>query len=565
MDKFKSVIDYVKKFGFWFLLGLTVLVVLGCWWWATSSVAKEVKDMRGKIDKSFKEVQAIADTSQHPNQKYLEALDAEEKKLKEKVLAAWKSLYEEQQKKNPWPEVLGKEFLDMIKDLKPKEEIPYTYRNRYLNFIQDYFPTLLKEVNWRHPKEDAANLAPGPNGEQQVEMEGIVDWDANDIKRLKDKFNWQETPSDLKVKLAQEDIWVALSLLRVIRNTNGDITEHSKAAIKHIDALDIGANAVQAWRAAEGQVFRGGAAAAPASGEPVAPAASGPAAGGTATGEREMLLHDRYVDDKGNPLSADAAPPYPEFKMMPIRMRLYIDQRKIAKLLVECANSAMPIEVRRVRIKPGEGQVVDLGGNGMGGASSGGPMGAAGLGMPSGYGPGMSSGYGVPGPPPGYGRGMMPPGYGPGMRGAPPPGYGRPMGGLTGPSSSPMPGGTVPWDKSLMDIPIEIQGIICIYNPPDKDKLGTGAAGGMAPPESATPPAESPETSPATPPRTPVRHRQQRRHRPQRRRLPCPRILRLPRPLRRRLNRPKDSFQRSIPLRQQGIEGEKALFNRKDL
>ena len=74
----------------------------------------------------------------------------------------------------------------------------------------------------------------------------------------------------------------------------------------------------------------------------------------------------RYVDDKGQPLPA-SEPEYPyvkssgEFKMMPIRMSLVMDERSLPKLLVECGNSNMPIEVRRVRILKTQDPPADLG------------------------------------------------------------------------------------------------------------------------------------------------------------------------------------------------------------
>lgn len=508
MDKLKPALDFMKKFGFWFLLGLTVVVVLGCWWMATASVAKEIKDKKTTIEKNFTEVSAIANATSHPNQTYLDSLQTEQDKLKEKVLTAWKTLYDQQQKNNPWPKEIGDEFLDTIKNLKPNEEIPYKMRARYMTFIQDYFPTLEKEVDLRQPKKDGG--AKG-NANASGEMEGIVDWDVNDINRLKAKLNWQTPPSDIKLRLTQEDLWVILSLLRVIKNTNDNVTEHSKAAIKHIDSLDIGPAAVVAWRQAEGKVFRGGetagggGAAGAAAGAPGGPPATTGGAAGAAQSEKEQLMFDRYVDDKGNPLTGDPNAAFAEFKMMPIRMKLYIDQRKIAKLLVECANSAMPIEIRRVRIRPDEGEVVNLGGEGATGG--GGPGSVAPMGAPvmaPGYGTGAPGGPGII--PPGYGRGGppgMPPGYGPG----PMPGYGPGMmrggggnmqaGGAGGAGA--FAGATATWDKGAMDIPIEIQGIICIYNPPNKDKLGTGNMG-QTPAAGETPAGTTPGATPATPP-----------------------------------------------------------------
>ena len=116
MDKLKPVMDNLKKYGFWILIGLMAVMILCCWWLATNSLAKEVKEKKGKIEEEFTTVQKIASDTQHPNQKYLDSLSDEQKKLNDKVFAAWKTLYDEQQRNNPWPTVLGKEFLDMIND-----------------------------------------------------------------------------------------------------------------------------------------------------------------------------------------------------------------------------------------------------------------------------------------------------------------------------------------------------------------------------------------------------------------------------------------------------------------
>ena len=65
-------------------------------------------------------------------------------------------------------------------------------------------------------------------------------------------------------------------------------------------------------------------------------------------------MEDRYVDDSGRPLKANESP-YPEFKMMPVHMKLIMDQSKVPDLLVQCANSNMPVEVRALRLGLVEG------------------------------------------------------------------------------------------------------------------------------------------------------------------------------------------------------------------
>ena len=59
-------------------------------------------------------------------------------------------------------------------------------------------------------------------------------------------------------------------------------------------------------------------------------------------------------------MAADAEHPYAEFKMMPIRMKLVMKEQKVPEVLVKCANSNMPIEIRQVRINPGGGARLKL-------------------------------------------------------------------------------------------------------------------------------------------------------------------------------------------------------------
>jgi hypothetical protein len=178
------------------------------------------------------------------------------------------------------------------------------------------------------------------------------------------------------------------------------------------------------------------------------------------------LLEGRYVDQEGKPLGASETGG--EFKRMPVRMLLLVDQRRISRLLVNCANSSMPVEVTKVALNPGKG-AINLGG------------------MTGGF-----VGSGEEG-----GRGMM--SY-PGATG------------MMGPVGPMMPSTDMFEEETYMgasegmgsarrgeqqtsyDIPIEIQGIIYIFNPPDREKLGAGTAGEGLPAEPATSPA------PAAPP-----------------------------------------------------------------
>jgi hypothetical protein len=497
MDKLKIILDFFKKYLFWFLFAATVVLVLVFWWMSTASLAKSFLQQRAKIEKKFNEVKTIdSDPQQHPTQKYIDAVNDENKKLKKGVLAVWETLHNAQKNNNSWPQdVLGKDA-DKVGKLGPNDSIPPELRERYQNGIKKYFPILYKIIDLRHPSETAGTGGGGGNAEpprrimdfripllggrrpaatpaaDNADWVGVVDWDEGDRQRLEKRFDWETRPDSDVIRLRQEDLWVYETLLRVVRETNSDWQiktdkdgnivkdekgnevrekvlgkDHAQANVKRIEWIQIGADAIGAWLAADQTVFKAsGAVEAPAGAASHGDARVTPAAArDTAATQdgKEQLLKDRYVDDKGAPLEADAKQPYSEFKMMPISMKLHMDQRAISKLLVECVNSPMPIEVRRVRIRPGKGtdEILDSGTSGTASPTNTGrdytrrTMDARGSGRSAYSGEGNDEG-----------------------------------------------------ETGAYDIPVEIQGIIYIYNQPDQNTLGTGTAA-----------EKSAETAPQTP------------------------------------------------------------------
>ncbi|MGQ9914034.1 MAG: hypothetical protein ACUVQQ_06775 [Thermogutta sp.] len=181
----------------------------------------------------------------------------------------------------------------------------------------------------------------------------------------------------------------------------------------------------------------------------------------------------RYVDAEGNPLPPGSTQPFAEFKMMPVRMRLSVDQRRLDKLLVNCANSDMPIKIVRVLIRPGQGTQT---GGMMGGMS---PMGTSMMGADyggEGASYGMGEGYGAE-----YGGG----------------GYG---GGSGSGGASPMGAGTTQGQTGTHDVPVMIEGVIYIFNPPDISMLGKEGGRELASGQSLAPPETAPVSTGAEQP-----------------------------------------------------------------
>lgn len=505
MEKLNKVLTILKKYHFWVGCVVVLLITIVCWWLATAGLASQFQQRKKKLEGDFAGVRKIQRND--PNDKVVEAIQAENTVLKDKVLKAWESLYRQQKEKNPFPKVLGAEFKRQFENLnlKSKEELEIAYRERYQYFIIDHLPTLLKMVDVRRPadeketgagnRRDAADrdgrnetgvartratrtaarggigmtgipgiggrtTGTGANGATEEEWTGVVDWNPADLQSLETRFTWKDsTPSTLAVVLAQEDLWVIEALLRVIAETNGKEATYATAAVKRIDSLQIGREAVS--RGGDETIFKAGGAGAgggmagmgggapgmgggvPGMGGGMPGRVGGGLGGGLGGGGRmggmpggmgggttggaaddSKLVEGRYVGEKGEPLAAEpeypfAKHPFAEFKMMPIRMNLVMDQRRLPKLLVACANSNMPIEVQRIRIKS----------QGSGGAA---------------VAPAATGGA--------FGGGRV----------------GRTGGGNTAAADS--------QEANQTDVPVEIYGVIYIYNPPNRELLGTGAA-----------------------------------------------------------------------------------------
>ena len=177
--------------------------------------------------------------------------------------------------------------------------------------------------------------------------------------------------------LAQEDLWVYEALLNVIHNTNNCAkgneknyvppASHKDAPIKKIEGLEIGNEAAQSWAACENAVFTfpdssGGTGATGTTGaQPTSmlgagrggPGYLGPAST-VSGGSAGTLLAGRDIDNSGKPVADLKEDRNKEFRMMPIDLKVVIEQKAIPRLLVECANSNLRIDVRAVRNSRGK-------------------------------------------------------------------------------------------------------------------------------------------------------------------------------------------------------------------
>jgi hypothetical protein len=425
----------------------------------------------------------------------------------------------------------------------PESELDPDLRQRYSNYVDNLLPILAQTIgtDWRVGRtlSTTPGVTPGvpgvpgvPGSPAEPPPQPIVVWDEKDQARLVGThFNWSSQtdsiPTTLQMLYAQEDLWVYTALMHIIRQTNGDVESRHEAVVKTIETILIGRTAI----GKAGQITRLGGQ--PGSGYGSEMGGYGEEyssyetesaegsygeemggygeemggmggygeemAGSYGDGMASPMSRDpgdmRYVDNDYNPLPAArlrealrSGGPEDAFlvvaKRMPVRLRLIVDQRKLPRLLAEFGNSPLPVEVRQVRVNRQGG----TSGGGYGGYS-GGEMGGYGgygaeMGGMGGYGEEMG----------GYGEEMG--GYGEEMGG-----YGEEMGGYSeemggygaggygaggyGMTAGDMRSRTTVSSTSKHDVPVDIYGIIYIYNPVDREKLGDESAPALTGPTTA--------------------------------------------------------------------------------
>jgi hypothetical protein len=222
-------------------------------------------------------------------------------------------------------------------------------------------------------------------------------------------FERTEPPNIHEIYYAQEDIWILRGLMDIIAQTNAGANENFQAIVKEIEWIRTGPRASRdagsLWKSASpstagagGMFGAGGGPPAGGGGPPAGYGSGGPGKGGAGGMTRSVVQIDpadgRYVGADLKPLtgaqlrtamkerSKDAVA-----KRVQVRMRLKVDER-FGKLITECGNGKMMLEVLQVRYNTdaapetasGSSAAAGLSGMGMPGAPTGGPGGAPNLG-----------------------------------------------------------------------------------------------------------------------------------------------------------------------------------------
>ncbi|MDR2171728.1 MAG: hypothetical protein LBP59_16415 [Planctomycetaceae bacterium] len=388
-------IELVKKFSFWVLVPLVLLLAFIFNFLAVGAISKKFDERKKALESTKGSVEKIRQDKAHPNNNTIDDVNTLTEELRGRFVTAWTTLEKAQRERNVWPEDAQAAFIDEVSKLKFGDSISESSRELYFNFMRRHIPKLEARLDrrrvqvntggeWKDKEGSGADAirslggsrtSSGTLSDNNMEREvGIVEWPNPEIRNI---IGWDMLPNSIEVWYAQEDLWVYESLIWVITESNIGASSPHSAVVKRIESMLIGQQAshelsrqlsVQSTGGGGGD--DGGSGMRPGAGAPPPPrmpppgGARGPGGAGGASGANSTLTeeetakikrHERYVDANNVPLSAETPSPFGEFNRMPICLRLIVDRQRIPDILVNCANCAMPIDVLSVRINPGAG------------------------------------------------------------------------------------------------------------------------------------------------------------------------------------------------------------------
>lgn len=398
MDKVKVYLKVLKKHHFWVLAGILVIVTCSVWSSATGQLEADFKKNKTQIEGATTALQSIAPDA--PNDKFKSGVEDLQKELRKKVYSSWQEMYKQQQPRFIWPK--GVEGIGRVRDefignwdakfaaggaapgtpvvdpnagqtgvaatpKDPQTEIKRLntqtdnlrrfYRD---NVIREEFKRLFQVVRVRTERRraDADGKMPRPRDAQDAaEYDGIVFWDDAQRTSLMNRYYLtdpppNDAPSLGRVIATQEDLWILESMLHVIEKLNADANDPLAAVIKRIEALDVAQWAIKEAVADAGKIDVFGNVKidpmAPIGGAGGQPGFDPAGAVAKTETEEDRWYHQRYLDEKMQPMNFNTPAPFAEFKQVFVRMKVLMDQQKAPLLIAACANADLPIEVRQV-------------------------------------------------------------------------------------------------------------------------------------------------------------------------------------------------------------------------
>lgn len=485
MDQLKEQLAVVVKYGFWIGSVIVLLVSTGIWWMSTSQLAEESAEQTSRIKSAIQTVSSIQmELPEHPNELSHTEMAQLIEARQDEVLQSWETLFNRQKDILVWPvEALREDFVREYRGKVPIEvhvehptlegdELETSLRSRYERYIKNALPEIAEAggAKWKAPFEAVAAMGgmgpmASPRMGETTSITGetggpLVQWaTSSQASLLSDLFPWRNKalPTTLEIYYSQENLWVLRQLMEIVADVNGAAKQPYQAKIREIMRLGIGksVNFDAGNIAKPGSSYASGGMGGMGMGDMMMDDMMGM----DGMGMDDMMMgsgtdvegpdpaENRYVNEALEPIpGADLRTALESnqpsdvalaiAKRVPVVMSLKMDQRAVPELLAACGTAKLMVEVKQTRILPKDTAV---GGGSMGGMGGGmedmgmGGMDEMGMGGMDEMGMGGMGGMG--------------------------------MGGMGSFQDKPV-------DEFPLDMLVEVYGLIYIYNPPDRAKLG---------------------------------------------------------------------------------------------
>ena len=419
MDQLKDFLKQCVKYRFWIAFGVSLLLPIIGYFVGSGAIIAETNNREKAIKDAKTEIGKYT-ASGIVNDQYKPEAEKKKDVLTQDVNATWRKLYSSQAPLLRWPPEVEERFRSWGR--KYPSDID---RNQVQSTIIDYTIAYPEFVSRIYKTFKPINFDEGGGS-----LTGIVVAPDEKVLLAPAPFS-QDSPPELgKVWAEQERLWVVTALLDVVAKVNDGATakDWDGAIIKQLNLVEVGSpNDQDQVSLAKGETLVPAESLSPeGAAAPAAPAA--PASGGPGTGEmmasQMMGAGAAAKTDEVFYLKTEGQ----QFKILPIKMNVLVDQARLQDFLVGLENSPMAIQVMEIElakpiapvVKPTYGDRSAFNFGGMGGMMGGegymmaGPGNRGGRPM-SGYtGPGMAGNSNMRSGDPGMGPGMA--GY-PGSRG----------------------------------------------------------------------------------------------------------------------------------------------------
>jgi hypothetical protein len=336
MDQLKVILRQCVKYRFWIAVGISLLLPLIGYFVGAGTINAETTKREGEI-KQAKEGVSKYTSGVVVNHQYQPEAAKKKEVLVQDVDETWRKLFASQEPLLKWPVEVqerfrkwGRKYPEDV-DRNQVQTTLIDYAVAYPSFVENIYK-IFKPFNY----EDGTGIVVAPDAK---------------VLLAQSEFSQDAPPDMTKVWSEQERLWVVTALLDVVAKVNDGVgaKDWEGAVVKQINLLEVGSPLDQDQESmAKGETLlppdslmpAGGAAPAAPPTVPSAPGGgeSRPGMGGGMGGPANAPSNEVYY------IKTDSQ----QFKTLPIRMSVLVDQARLQNFLVGLENSPMAIVVSEV-------------------------------------------------------------------------------------------------------------------------------------------------------------------------------------------------------------------------